>query len=198
MPHFFGKLTEQQSMLHRLKSSTKNTYRWSWNMSALQLLSRRQAIMCKAPQGNLHFPRSLGRPERFPQPGLSLGIRGTSTARSATIRYKKFRAGKIVSGPNSIKTVPDQTVDSLILEGSRSWDAELIHALFPEDVALKILQVPISRYGGDDFASRTPQFRRRARQGHHIGIFSRTQFPRRGIHQIHQIIHEWILHENTG
>jgi hypothetical protein len=48
---------------------------------------------------------------------------------------------------------PDQTVDSLILAGSRAWDENLIRSIFSENVASKILQVPISRHGGDDFAS---------------------------------------------
>jgi hypothetical protein len=30
---------------------------------------------------------------------------------------------------------------------------DLIRTIFSEDVAVKILQVPISKHGGDDFAS---------------------------------------------
>jgi hypothetical protein len=47
----------------------------------------------------------------------------------------------------------DQTVDSLFREGSRSWDADRVRNLFPDNISSKILQVPISRHGGEDFAS---------------------------------------------
>jgi hypothetical protein len=47
----------------------------------------------------------------------------------------------------------DQTVDTLMTDDARAWDAELVHNIFPENIASKILQVPISRQGGDDFAS---------------------------------------------
>ena len=46
----------------------------------------------------------------------------------------------------------DQTVDSLILDDSRAWNVDMVQAIFPEDVAMKVLQVPISRHGGEDFA----------------------------------------------
>jgi hypothetical protein len=44
-------------------------------------------------------------------------------------------------------------VSSLILEDRWAWDADLVRSVFPEDDAKKILQVPISRFGGEDFAS---------------------------------------------
>jgi hypothetical protein len=47
----------------------------------------------------------------------------------------------------------DQTVDTLFLQDRRAWDADLVRTIFSEDVAAKILQVPISHHGGDDFAS---------------------------------------------
>jgi predicted Zn-ribbon and HTH transcriptional regulator len=49
--------------------------------------------------------------------------------------------------------MPDQTVDTLMVDGTSSWDSELIRTIFDDEVAAKILQVPISRHGGDDFAS---------------------------------------------
>jgi hypothetical protein len=52
-----------------------------------------------------------------------------------------------------IPLMPDQTVDTLMLDGTSSWDSELIRTIFDDEVAAKILQVPISRHGGDDFAS---------------------------------------------
>ena len=42
-----------------------------------------------------------------------------------------------------------QTVASLI--ESRSWDEAAVRAVFDEDFANKVLQIPISRFGGDDF-----------------------------------------------
>ena len=42
-----------------------------------------------------------------------------------------------------------QTVASLI--ESRSWDEAAVRAVFDEDIANKVLQIPISRFGGDDF-----------------------------------------------
>jgi hypothetical protein len=44
-------------------------------------------------------------------------------------------------------------VSSLILEDRWAWDADLVRSVFSEDDAKKILQVPISRFGGEDFAS---------------------------------------------
>jgi hypothetical protein len=41
----------------------------------------------------------------------------------------------------------------LLTPDARVWDADLVHHFFPDNVAAKILQVPISRHGGDDFAS---------------------------------------------
>jgi hypothetical protein len=47
----------------------------------------------------------------------------------------------------------NQKVSTLILEDSRSWDTILVRTLFSEEVANRIIQVPISQHGGDDFAS---------------------------------------------
>jgi hypothetical protein len=47
----------------------------------------------------------------------------------------------------------DQTVDTLMTDDAKSFDAELVHNIFPENIASKILQVAIGRQGGDDFAS---------------------------------------------
>jgi hypothetical protein len=59
--------------------------------------------------------------------------------------------------PSLVRTrVPipdDQTVDTLILAGSHTWDADLIRSIFYEDTAAKILRVPIIRLGGEDFVS---------------------------------------------
>jgi hypothetical protein len=47
----------------------------------------------------------------------------------------------------------NQTVSTLILEDSWSWDKSLVRTLFSEELADQILQVPISRHGGDNFVS---------------------------------------------
>jgi hypothetical protein len=52
-----------------------------------------------------------------------------------------------------VPLLPGQTVDTLMMAGTRSWDVDLVRTIFVEDVANKILQVPISRHGGEDFAS---------------------------------------------
>jgi predicted Zn-ribbon and HTH transcriptional regulator len=49
--------------------------------------------------------------------------------------------------------MPDQTVDTLMMDGTYTWDSELIRTIFDADVVAKILQVPISRHDGEDFAS---------------------------------------------
>jgi hypothetical protein len=46
-----------------------------------------------------------------------------------------------------------QTVDTLMMNDSNEWDAELIRTVFDEEVDVKILQVSISHHGGEDFAS---------------------------------------------
>lgn len=43
------------------------------------------------------------------------------------------------------------TVSCLMNEESPSWNHENVHAFFEQDVAAKILQVPISRHAGEDF-----------------------------------------------
>jgi hypothetical protein len=45
------------------------------------------------------------------------------------------------------------TVSFLIDESTSLWNADVIQSIFTEETASKILQVPLSRYGGDDFAS---------------------------------------------
>jgi hypothetical protein len=47
----------------------------------------------------------------------------------------------------------EQTVDSLILEDTKTWDVELVRTIFDEAIADRILQLPISRHGGEDFVS---------------------------------------------
>jgi hypothetical protein len=52
-----------------------------------------------------------------------------------------------------VPLLDNQLVSSLILEDSRSWDVELVNTIFSKDVAVQVLQVPISRHGGVDFVS---------------------------------------------
>ena len=47
----------------------------------------------------------------------------------------------------------NQLVSSLILEDCRSWDVQLVNTIFSEEVAERVLQIPISRHGGVDFVS---------------------------------------------
>jgi hypothetical protein len=47
----------------------------------------------------------------------------------------------------------DQMVNSLILEDVKTWDVELVRTIFDEATTDKILQIPISRHGGDDHVS---------------------------------------------
>lgn len=50
--------------------------------------------------------------------------------------------------------IPDgQTVDSLIEPNKQSWDVELLKTIFREADVAKILQVPISRQGCEDYIS---------------------------------------------
>lgn len=47
----------------------------------------------------------------------------------------------------------DATVQFLMEEGGKEWNHDLVKYAFDEETANEILQVPISRHGGDDFAS---------------------------------------------
>jgi hypothetical protein len=54
----------------------------------------------------------------------------------------------------ALQPLPENaTVDFLLDPDTDSWDPELVHSLFEEETAAKILRVPLSRHGGDDFAS---------------------------------------------
>jgi hypothetical protein len=44
-------------------------------------------------------------------------------------------------------------VSSLIIEDLKAWDVELVRTIFDEATADKVLQIPISRHGGDDYVS---------------------------------------------
>jgi hypothetical protein len=44
-------------------------------------------------------------------------------------------------------------VDCLLSDDHGSWDAEVVRAVFEADVANRVLEIPISRRGGDDFIS---------------------------------------------
>ena len=59
--------------------------------------------------------------------------------------------------PYTVRTLvsieADQTVDTLINEDSQTWKSDLIKHVFLENIATKILQVQVSRHGGDEFAS---------------------------------------------
>jgi ribonuclease HI len=45
------------------------------------------------------------------------------------------------------------TVDFLLDEDHCSWDAHVVRSVFEEDIADQVLQIPISRRGGEDFVS---------------------------------------------
>jgi hypothetical protein len=48
------------------------------------------------------------------------------------------------------------TVDVLLTEDHRSWDADVVRSVFEEEIANLVLQIPISRRGGEDFLSWPP------------------------------------------
>jgi hypothetical protein len=52
-----------------------------------------------------------------------------------------------------VPLVDNQKVNTVFRDGSQSWDADVIHTIFPEEVASKILQISISRHAGEDFVS---------------------------------------------
>jgi hypothetical protein len=55
---------------------------------------------------------------------------------------------------NPLIPIPqDQMVSSLIIEDLKAWDVELVRTIFHEATADKVLQIPISRHGGDDYVS---------------------------------------------
>lgn len=55
---------------------------------------------------------------------------------------------------NSILPIPAETsVQFLMAESLVSWDEDLVRSFFADPIAEQILQVPISRFGGDDFLS---------------------------------------------
>jgi hypothetical protein len=51
-----------------------------------------------------------------------------------------------------IPLMPSQTLDTMMMDRTYTWDVELIRTIFDDDVAAKILQVPISHHGGEDLA----------------------------------------------
>jgi hypothetical protein len=54
---------------------------------------------------------------------------------------------------NPLKPIPDgATVNCLFDEETREWIPETINAFFDQETAAKIMQVQISRHGGEDFA----------------------------------------------
>jgi hypothetical protein len=59
--------------------------------------------------------------------------------------------------PEMLKTLTPlpngTTVDVLLIEDHRSWDADVVRSVFEEEIANLVLQIPISRRGGEDFLS---------------------------------------------
>jgi ribonuclease HI len=59
--------------------------------------------------------------------------------------------------PGSLRTlapIPSgASVDFCLNESRRAWDVDTVRSVFEEDVANQILQIPISRRGGEDFVS---------------------------------------------
>jgi ribonuclease HI len=55
---------------------------------------------------------------------------------------------------HTLTPLPDgTTVSFLLAEDHRSWDVDVVRSVFEEDVANRVLEIPISRRGGDDFLS---------------------------------------------
>ena len=86
---------------------------------------------------------------------LKQGVRwGIGNGKMTNILHDSWIPGVLPSMLHPLVPLSDdQTVDSLILDDSRAWNVDMVQAIFPEDVAMKVLQVPISRHGGEDFAS---------------------------------------------
>jgi ribonuclease HI len=59
--------------------------------------------------------------------------------------------------PGSFSTltpIPDgATVDCLMADDHGAWDTDVVRSIFEEEIATRILQIPVSRRGGDDFLS---------------------------------------------
>jgi hypothetical protein len=56
--------------------------------------------------------------------------------------------------PQTLVLLPkEQTYDTLIVEGARTWDVDLVHTIFSEEVALTIIQILISRHSDYVFIS---------------------------------------------
>jgi hypothetical protein len=103
-------------------------------------------------------PRSASYTWRSIIYGRSLLERGIiwRIGNGATIRIKQDRWIPGVSPTSLCTLVPltdGQTVDSLLIEGGRSWDEPKVRSIFEEDVAEVVLQIPLSHQGGEDFLS---------------------------------------------
>jgi hypothetical protein len=58
--------------------------------------------------------------------------------------------------PQTLVLLPkEQTYDTLIVEGARTWDVDLVHTIFLEEVALTIIQILNSRHSDEVFISWT-------------------------------------------
>jgi hypothetical protein len=59
--------------------------------------------------------------------------------------------------PGSFSTltpIPDgATVACLLADDHGAWDTDVVRSIFEEDIVTRILQIPVSRRGGDDFLS---------------------------------------------
>jgi hypothetical protein len=87
----------------------------------------------------------------------------------------------------------DLTVDFLFQEGSRSWDADQIRSLFPDNICSNILQVPISRHGNDDFAS-WPFYT--VRSAYHLAREERFGADRSRAGRVHHLL--WGITQSYG
>jgi hypothetical protein len=59
--------------------------------------------------------------------------------------------------PEMLKTLTPlpnvTTVDVVLTEDHRSWDTDIVRSVFEEEIANLVLQIPITRRGGEDFLS---------------------------------------------
>ena len=103
------------------------------------------------PRSSSYTWRSILFGKRLVEKGLRWGIGDGSMTK---ILSDNWIPGVSPSWLRPLVSIPaDQTVSSLILEDSHTWNMDLVRTIFDEDTAARILQVPISRHGGADFPS---------------------------------------------
>lgn len=86
---------------------------------------------------------------------LKKGVRwAVGDGSTIKITKDKWIPGVQAGMVNTRFPIPDDvTVDWLMNPERNAWDEEIVKAVFNDDIAREVLQVPISRHGGEDFVS---------------------------------------------